>query len=1153
MLREIYHDEDSAKVLLSRADQLEDDASVSDAGSSLGSSHVVGGNTLQSLHNKKKKKKKKKGIEIKLMSRKENLLPHFFLILTGLHLLCLASIVASSVLAFVMMGSLQASVVGLNEMLQMETLSTTVAIHAKVLMSHNMALLEAGGQLLGNETASPLDGTILPTIAETRKLLSDDALLLRRLQTAVYEATMKDGMHTHFELGYTLRGLLDRFVEVALDLANRPFGSDVFLSNAQFLMVNHPGMLEYLKDFGFHYGDTIDSGVAQVEAFLLVLGNFSAAVVLFCVLTFFLKTSFRLGRDRDLAMSQVLAIPRPAIQGMLTSLTAEQLDEAPKIRSSGPEGYSSSAAATPASTPTPTPQPTPPSTPPTASAPVPIPTGLPGLRPLGGGRSSPRPVSVAPPPPAAAPGQPDAAAATRLGIPPWGVPIDLGTGAAPDPDSAASPAASASVLAPPTLDPPASDRAGERSPLLRSVSGRSPFVGPADYPPQVSPDMGPQLTLSGGSGSLNSLAELATSTLVRSPSSEGLVAVQTIQALPPDDGADGAAAPPGSTLVIPLSGGELKAPTPLSLLSGSAAAPGSVLVRAESQPGPAEALERGDDMGGSPPGDDEGKGGLLSFSTRNARAPPYGATGELLAALQAGPDIAAPAGGASSPPPRVAARYMVASADRPSHPNASAGTPAPAGPAGAPKGGKSPSGSVAAPAPRGRAPSGALKAGDSGGSAGAVRSLLRRAQAIPMGVWLRIGLGVLLMVAAIECSAIFTTVALNTLGSIGHPMALCGQQEAMAAELRYLATQLVFNDTLPLLANVPDGRSTNPVLRDLSHMANDRPRLQAMVDLEVTFVERITFVLLYGSKSTFVMGDALLDSYFLEGCSGRFAARERLLDGVQACLLQNSTFCTPGRIQGLDGDFVGLMPLRARFLAAGRKLGTLPPDLLEPDNPYFEFLFSAGRWDLGAGLARWTDSFLEEALEIASQSSTLLTVWTVVDVCGILITYLLLLLPTKPLLWHVAHKTKKMLELFPDDETGCTLEWTDSYQVGVAALDAEHKRLVELGAGLVAALMSGERPDLLRSLASGFMEAVTGAFGAEEQLMEEQRYPKAETHARQHKDTLTKLNRAVENVARGNVLEYGTLDRALRLWLSAHVDTSDRALAKWLATERDIH
>ncbi|KAJ4460679.1 putative calmodulin-dependent kinase [Paratrimastix pyriformis] len=420
------------------------------------------------------------------------------------------------------------------------------------------------------------------------------------------------------------------------------------------------------------------------------------------------------------------------------------------------------------------------------------------------------------------------------------------------------------------------------------------------------------------------------------------------------------------------------------------------------------------------------------------------------------------------------------------------------------------------------------------------------AAGISLRLWIRISLGLLLIVLAVGSSAVLSVMNLTEMGVLGHQMALCGQLENQVVALRLMGTQLLFNDSMDLLGNPANTAATNPVWRDLGHLSTDRRALQALMERQVGYIERIRYLTVYGSQSGYLTNDTIIDNIWFEYAVGRFAPREALLDEPRACLMLNETDCVPGRIKGMDETMVGLMPLLARYLASARMLSSLPAEELTPANPYFEFLFTAGRWDLGAGMRAWTETYQDESYELREVAASTAVISLVFGLLSILITFVALLLPLKPLLWDAANKTKKMIELFPEEEASGALEWRDAYSVGVPALDADHMAILEIGAHLLTTVAANERTEVIEALTAQFWEIVSGHFAMEDQLMADHGFPRSLAHAAQHKECLAKIKRITGRIAKGQLTEYLTLDHILRHWMVAHVDTSDRDLAKWL-------
>ncbi|KAJ4461325.1 hypothetical protein PAPYR_2376 [Paratrimastix pyriformis] len=1096
LLRDIYHDEDSARILFARADLLEDDASISDASSSRNSQ-----STLQQLHQKKKKdaekrerrdRKKKKLDEIRLVTHKENLLPHFCLKLTILHGVCLAAIVLSLAVSLHTMSAMHAASAELGGMLEMGALAARLAIDAKVDISSPPT---PAGE--ARAAASPIDATVLPTINATRLALAATATRFRTLQTAVYASSLQTGMHEHYEANglnateisvgdganlvqFSLRGLLDRFAEVALDLATRPLGS---------WGQPRPVLLEALKEVGFRYGDAIERQRVLVESLIIPLTDVVGAVVLFCILTFFVRTSIRLGRDRDVALAQVLAIPKTVIRGMLDALTAEQLDEAPRVRAGTGTDNEKATLMIPTradmSSPQPQPQPPP----------------QPDPAPPTGPRASPAPgwaAAAASPSPAPGP------LPASLGRTPSDRFLEMTSIAEIGSDTESAAALRSSVASLEALARPPGTHPG---PGACSSTAAKDIISALQRAPETGVPVG-------GVGPSPPI-------LLETPSSgdEGPLATG---GLSDSDGEGRPAAPPGA----------LAAPMPDSTAFE-----------------PSVARARGTKR----------RTLITSPSSESVKIRPDVSTGSLQAVIQP-----AKAPGKMS---KVASHRQIAAAKR--------------------------------------------------------RILVAKgAKSIPKRVWCRIIWGILVMLVALGFTAIFTVIALHDPDAIGHPMALCGLQQAQAAVVRLLATQLLFNSSLPLLDNPANPAATSPVWRDLSHLSNDRAALQRLLAGQADYLERIGLVLLYGTDSGVTTADRAVDGRAFGRSSGRYAARERLLDGTQGCLMRNASDCVAGRIRGLDETLVGLSPLLARYLGAARKLSALPPERLRPGNPYFEFLFTAGMWDLGDGMQSWTESFQTEYDEMVGSSRSLLITFALINIAVICITFglpprlcapsippcpscspgggfghfpMLLgpaaaLLPTKPLLWDVAHKTKKMLELFPEDASdtlcafevvgalipcrappelelgspmgsGCAshlppapiFEWSDVHLVGLPTIDGDHKALVDLAGRLAATLNEpSENPALAQSLAERLWQTAVGHIFREERLMEAVGFPQAKSHRAQHEALQTRLRQVLDDIQLGDASAVLALDQLAKDCLLGEPHLADRVLAAF-AIEKGRH
>jgi len=80
------------------------------------------------------------------------------------------------------------------------------------------------------------------------------------------------------------------------------------------------------------------------------------------------------------------------------------------------------------------------------------------------------------------------------------------------------------------------------------------------------------------------------------------------------------------------------------------------------------------------------------------------------------------------------------------------------------------------------------------------------------------------------------------------------------------------------------------------------------------------------------------------------------------------------------------------------------------------------------------------------------------------------------------------------------MDWQTDYQVGVAEIDSQHKRLMEMVNSLHEAMKSGSGKTLIPKILNEMVEYTASHFSTEERLMQEIRYPEYPLHKRQHEE-----------------------------------------------------
>ncbi|MDR3435199.1 bacteriohemerythrin [Telmatospirillum sp.] len=116
------------------------------------------------------------------------------------------------------------------------------------------------------------------------------------------------------------------------------------------------------------------------------------------------------------------------------------------------------------------------------------------------------------------------------------------------------------------------------------------------------------------------------------------------------------------------------------------------------------------------------------------------------------------------------------------------------------------------------------------------------------------------------------------------------------------------------------------------------------------------------------------------------------------------------------------------------------------------------------------------------------------------------------------------------------ISWKVEYSLGIAEMDAEHVRMIEMMARLES--VDG-RPDALRTVGkviNDLVDYVGTHFMHEEDLMEKAGYPHLERHREQHRVFAQK----VYDMRSRASLDAHTVHQFLQQWLGEHILKADR-------------
>jgi hemerythrin len=126
------------------------------------------------------------------------------------------------------------------------------------------------------------------------------------------------------------------------------------------------------------------------------------------------------------------------------------------------------------------------------------------------------------------------------------------------------------------------------------------------------------------------------------------------------------------------------------------------------------------------------------------------------------------------------------------------------------------------------------------------------------------------------------------------------------------------------------------------------------------------------------------------------------------------------------------------------------------------------------------------------------------------------------------------------------LSWREEFAVGVAAIDQQHRRLIEMLATFYEALSAGDAREALGELLRGLLDYTRYHFSTEERLMEDAAYALRDAHHAQHEVFLAKVTEMQQRFSQGQLILSLEATGFIRDWLSHHILVIDKELGRYL-------
>ncbi|MCK6447713.1 MAG: bacteriohemerythrin [Planctomycetes bacterium] len=126
------------------------------------------------------------------------------------------------------------------------------------------------------------------------------------------------------------------------------------------------------------------------------------------------------------------------------------------------------------------------------------------------------------------------------------------------------------------------------------------------------------------------------------------------------------------------------------------------------------------------------------------------------------------------------------------------------------------------------------------------------------------------------------------------------------------------------------------------------------------------------------------------------------------------------------------------------------------------------------------------------------------------------------------------------------MTWTDKYATGIASIDNQHKKLIELLNQLQDAMLAGSGNDAIAKILDGLVQYTVTHFAHEEKLFAAHGYIEAANHKAEHEKLAKKVAEFQREFKAGKTKLSVTVMNFLRDWLNSHILVTDMKYAPFL-------
>ena len=128
------------------------------------------------------------------------------------------------------------------------------------------------------------------------------------------------------------------------------------------------------------------------------------------------------------------------------------------------------------------------------------------------------------------------------------------------------------------------------------------------------------------------------------------------------------------------------------------------------------------------------------------------------------------------------------------------------------------------------------------------------------------------------------------------------------------------------------------------------------------------------------------------------------------------------------------------------------------------------------------------------------------------------------------------------------LSWNDSYLLGIAEIDLQHKKLLSLADDMYE-IVNGDEATLkvnLSKVLKSLTDYTVYHFTNEEEFMKKYGYPSADMHKSMHDNFIAEVTKQIKSLNSATKIEAERLYSFLASWVLNHIAKSDKVWAEYV-------